>query len=74
MDLCECACKCNNVHIICCICLDVGEAVSSDDGLGGDTADGDHRKAAVEELGNLLLLETSIVLGGKLGAEGEICS
>ena len=47
--------------------------MSGDDGLGSDAADGDHGKAAVEELGNLLLLETSIVLGGKLGAEGEVC-
>ena len=47
--------------------------MSGDDGLSGDAADGDHGKAAVEELGNLLLLETSIVLGGKLGAEGEVC-
>ena len=62
----------NDVHIIC-ICLDVGEAVSGDDGLGGDAADGDHGKAAVEELGHLLLLQTSIVLGGELSTEGEIC-
>mmetsp|Transcript_30656 Transcript_30656/g.89542 ORF Transcript_30656/g.89542 Transcript_30656/m.89542 type:complete len:210 (-) Transcript_30656:10-639(-) len=54
------------------ICLDVGEAVSGDDGLGGDTTDSDHGQTAVEELGNLLLLHTGIVLGGKLGAEGEV--
>ena len=55
------------------ISLNVGEAVSGDDGLGGDAADGDHGKTAVQELSNLLLLHTSIILGGELGAKGEVC-
>ena len=52
--------------------LDVGEAVSGDDGLGGDTADGDHGKTAVEELSGLLLVHASLVLGGELSSPGKV--
>lgn len=47
--------------------------MSADDGLGGNAADSDHGKASVEELCNLLLLHTGIVLGGKFGTKGEVC-
>jgi len=52
--------------------LDVREAVSGDDGLSGDTTDSDHGKTAVKELGDLLLLHTSVVLGGILGTKCKV--
>jgi hypothetical protein len=46
--------------------LDVGESMSGDDCLGGNSANGEHGQSAVEKFGIALLLEGGGVLGCKL--------
>jgi len=47
--------------------LEVREAVSSDNTLGGNTTDGNHSETSVQQLAVLLLLKLGGILGGKCG-------